>query len=138
MPNNKIGRRESVHPIYGFGNRYISVGDMAPAYTDATVALNAVAGATTSGAQNTGGARGVVLNLVLGGATTAVDLIVYRIDAGPTDTVVKTFLGVTPTTANRLFAGPGDDVDLQGKQIKIRAENLVGAGTVTVSFKRTS
>lgn len=101
------------------------------------LALSAVTLATTSVALNTN-SRGVELNVEFSDAVTTVDLQVFRVDPGPVDTLVKTFLAVNQLNAEGLFVTPGDHVDMLGRQTKVRAQNFVnGAGSVTVRVKVT-
>lgn len=121
-------------------NTFFRNGDWGAAYqrgnTSALLALSAIAVATTSVALSTN-SKGIELNVAFSDAVTTCDIQVFRVDPGPVDTLVKTFTGVSQAAADGLFVTGAEHVDLQGRQVKVRAQNFAGGGNVTVRVKVT-
>lgn len=137
MPIDPItGRLDSGHPTIVGSARYLRIGDFPSSFSKSPfVALSAVSTATTSSAIAVN-AQGIQLDPVFSDGLTSCDLLVYRVDGS--DTLVATFVGVS-STANRdnLFVTPNEHVLLNGKSIKVRAQNFAGGGSVTVNVKET-
>lgn len=133
MPKNAIGRTETCAPLYGNNMGYFSVGDLPSHDPSPLTALTAVVSATTSAAQATA-CRDIEIVVEFGTAGATCDIIVYRVDPGPTDTQILSVLGVNHASPS-IYVGGFEGLTLDGRDCKVRAENI-SAGSVTVKIKR--
>ena len=120
-------------PIYGIRQGF-NIADL-PSSTIGVVALNAVSASTTSSAISMG-ARSIEIALTFDTAGATCDLKLYTaLDSFAAPVWTKT--GISDKSADSLFVGGTEGYDLNGYDLKIRAENI-SAGKVTVTLKRTS
>jgi hypothetical protein len=133
MPVSKAGRGESCHPIYGNNMDYFSVADLPSRDIAPLAVLTAVAAPTTSAAQPAA-SRDIELAVTLSVAGATCDILVYRVDPGPVDTLIATIVGVNNDSEN-LYIGGFEGVNFDGRDVKVRAQNI-SSGTVTVVLKR--
>lgn len=125
----------SPSPIYGIRQGF-TIADLNQSGALSVVALTAVTTPTTSSAINLG-ARSVQILMAFADGATTCDVQLFTSSGG--DVLIKTFTGITYTNADGLYVGSFDTkVSLGGLPLKVRVQNIVGSGAITVSLQRTS
>jgi hypothetical protein len=132
MPQNPSGRWNTTNPIYG-DMQFFQVGDLDNTNAPRIVGLAATAVAATSAALNVG-ANGCRVLATFSTNVTVCDIVVYRVDNG-VDTPIATFLGVKFDNADSLYISGFDNAELNGKPVKVRAQNIQGGGTVALDVR---
>ena len=111
-----ITKYPTAHPVYGFPT-YANIADFHPYGGTSEKLLDAVSTDTTS-ASSTPEARGVKISLVFSDAATSCDLELYQV--GSPDVLVYTWEGLSYAQPEA-FAGPSEQVDMQGSKFKVKA-----------------
>lgn len=136
MPTNPIGRFASTSHIYGADMRFFRISDL-PATQQAPAALISAVGTPTTSADTAFGDRSLEIHAIFSDGVTSCDILIYRVDPGPTPVLLRTVVGANYATGP-VFIGGFEGVTFNGMPVRVTVNNFAGGGTVSVKVLSTS